>query len=137
MKSIETAYYPYSELFRDFSYSICRPNSSLITYGYGFGDSHINKIILEMLRVPSSHIVIISYSIDDRLKNFLQEINSSQVTLLCGSELGNLENLVRYYLPKSAIDNITSLASDILKRREGYSPKNDQEASVTYGEENE
>ncbi len=137
MKSIETAYYPYSELFRDFSYSICRPNSSLITYGYGFGDSHINKIILEMLRVPSSHIVIISYSIDDRLTSFLKDVNSSQITLICGSELAKLENLVKYYLPKSAIDNITTLASDILKRREGYSPENEQDSSFTGGEENE
>ena len=123
MKSVETAYYPYSELFRDFSSSICRPNSSLITYGYGFGDTHINKIILEMLRTPSSHLVIISYCIDDRLYNFLSELNSSQFTLLCGNELADLENLVKYYLPKSSIDNISETASNILKRREGYSPE--------------
>ena len=51
MKSVETAFHPYAELFRDFSSSICRPNSSLIIYGYGFGDSHINKIIKEMLNI--------------------------------------------------------------------------------------
>ena len=44
-KDIETAYYPYADLFRDFSASLCRPNSSLITYGYGFGDDHINRVI--------------------------------------------------------------------------------------------
>jgi hypothetical protein len=35
-KDIETAFYPYAELFRDFSSAICQPNSVLITYGYGF-----------------------------------------------------------------------------------------------------
>mgnify|MGYP004668956001 FL=1 len=60
MKSIETAFHPYAELFRDFSSSICRPNSALVVYGYGFGDSHINKIINEMLNIPSTHIVIIA-----------------------------------------------------------------------------
>jgi len=37
MKCLETAFYPYSELFRDFSSAICRPNSVVVTYGYGFG----------------------------------------------------------------------------------------------------
>ena len=60
-KGIETIYYPYSELFRDFASASCRPNSSIVTYGYGFGDSHINKIIEDMLTIPSTHLVIISY----------------------------------------------------------------------------
>ena len=51
-KGIDTAYFPYSELFRDFSTAICRPNSVLVTYGYGFGDSHINAIIRDMLTIP-------------------------------------------------------------------------------------
>lgn len=44
-KDIETAYYPYSELFRDFSTAICRPNSAIVTYGYSFGDSRIYRAI--------------------------------------------------------------------------------------------
>jgi hypothetical protein len=31
-KGIDTAYFPYSELFRDFSSSICRPNSDIVSY---------------------------------------------------------------------------------------------------------
>jgi hypothetical protein len=38
VKDIETAAYPYADLFRDFSAALCRPNSVLVTYGYGFGD---------------------------------------------------------------------------------------------------
>lgn len=60
-KDIETAFYPYAELFRDFSSAICQPNSVLITYGYGFGDSHINRVIEDMLTVPSTHLVIIAW----------------------------------------------------------------------------
>ncbi len=44
-KGLDTAYFPYSELFRDFSSAVCRPNSVLVTYGYGFGDTHINRVI--------------------------------------------------------------------------------------------
>ena len=120
MKSVETAFYPYAELFRDFSSAICRPNSTLVTYGYGFGDTHINKIIKEMLHTPSTHIVIIAYSVDARLEAFLKQINMAQVTLLAGEEFASLENLVNYYLPKAAIDTLTETASKLVEARRGY-----------------
>ena len=47
-KDRETAEYPYVELFRDFAAAICRPNSTLVTYGYSFGDDHINRVIRDM-----------------------------------------------------------------------------------------
>lgn len=120
MKSVETAFYPYAELFRDFSFAICRPNSTLFTYGYGFGDTHINKIIKEMLHAPSTHIVIIAYSIDARLESFLRQINMAQVTLLAGREFASLENLVNFYLPKAAIDTLTENACRLVETRKGY-----------------
>lgn len=121
MKSVETAFYPYAELFRDFSTAVCRPSSTLFTYGYGFGDTHINKIIKEMLTTPSTHLVVIAYSVDDRLKAFLQQINMAQVTLLAGKEFASLENLVDYYLPKAAIDTLTSTAGKLIESRMSFS----------------
>ncbi len=47
-KDRETAEYPYVELFRDFAAALCRPNSTLVTYGYSFGDDHINRVIRDM-----------------------------------------------------------------------------------------
>ena len=110
-------------MFRDFSSSICRPNSALIVYGYGFGDSHINKIIKEMLNIPSTHIVVIAYSVDERLLGFLRGINLDQVTLLCGAEIASIDKLVSYYLPKSAIDKISLSVAKLLKEREIFSEK--------------
>ena len=69
-KDRETAEYPYVELFRDFAAAICRPNSTLVTYGYGFGDEHINRVINDMLTIPSTHLVIISY--DDPIGRILK-----------------------------------------------------------------
>jgi len=117
-KAIETAFFPYSELFRDFSTAICRPNSVLVTYGYGFGDSHINRIILDMLTIPSTHLVIISYDLANRrIENFVNKCNEAQLTLLIGKELGDLENLTNYYLPKPAIDRITDREARLLEKR--------------------
>ncbi|HCP94191.1 MAG TPA: fibronectin-binding protein (FBP) [Bacteroidetes bacterium] len=120
-KDLETSFYPYAELFRDFSSAICQPNSVIITYGYGFGDSHINRVIEDMLTIPSTHLVIIAYDRNsakegepnnfgaarERIIKFLENKNSAQCTLLIGEHFGELTNLVEYYLPKSAIDRLT------------------------------
>ncbi|TDH26785.1 fibronectin-binding protein (FBP) [Segetibacter sp. 3557_3] len=118
-KDIETAYYPYSELFRDFSSSICRPNSAIVTYGYGFGDSHINRIIADMFTIPSTHLVIIAYGDPgDKIQRFLADKNEAQYTLLMGPHFGELKSLVDFYLPKSAIDRLTIKMRDLVSRRD-------------------
>jgi len=120
-KDLETAFYPYAELFRDFSSSICQPNSVIITYGYGFGDSHINRVIEDMLTIPSTHLVIIAWDRNyategnpvnfgasrERIVKFLENKNSAQCTLMIGEHFADLKNLVEFYLPKSAIDRLT------------------------------
>lgn len=117
-KGMDTAYFPYSELFRDFSTAICRPNSVLVTYGYGFGDSHINAIILDMMTIPSTHLVIISYNdADGRIQNFVEKCNKSQITLLIGDHYGNIRTLTENYLPKSAIDRISERRYRIEEKR--------------------
>ncbi len=117
-KAVETSFFPYSELFRDFSGAICRPNSVLVTYGYGFGDSHINRIIKDMLTISSTHLLIISYDLaSERIKNFIEKCNKSQLTLMIGGELSNIENLVNFYLPKPAIDRISDRQAKLLEKR--------------------
>jgi len=129
-KGIDTAYFPYSELFRDFSTAVCRPNSVLVTYGYGFGDTHINRVIEDMLTLPSTHLVIISFDIaSGRIKNFYEKMNPAQVTLIVGNHIGNLKSLVENYLPKAAIDRIQERLVKTLDRRniiENYNKDNDE-----------
>jgi hypothetical protein len=118
-KDIETAYYPYSELFRDFSTAICRPNSAIVTYGYGFGDSHINRIIGDMFTIPSTHLVIIAFNDPGhRIQKFLRDKNKAQYTLLLGDHFGDLQQLVDNYLPKSAIDRLTIKMRDLIGKRD-------------------
>ncbi|MDR0910660.1 MAG: SIR2 family protein [Spirochaetaceae bacterium] len=116
-KERETLGYPYTELFRDFAAAICRPNSTLVTYGYSFGDEHINRIIMDMLTIPSTHLVIISYS--DPLGRIIQTFQEKpdQISLLLGSELGDISKLTENYLPKAAIDNASARMADILRKR--------------------
>lgn len=71
----ETSDYPYVELFRDLAAAICRPNSTLVTYGYSFGDEHINRVIRDMLTIPSTHLVVISFNDPlDRIAKTYEEL---------------------------------------------------------------
>jgi hypothetical protein len=56
-KDLETLQFPYAELFRDLSAALCRPNGVLVTYGYGFGDDHINRVIRDIAAPPGARPV--------------------------------------------------------------------------------
>lgn len=128
-KDRETTDYPYVELFRDLAAAVCRPNSTLVTYGYSFGDEHINRVIRDMLTIPSTHLVVISY--DDPLGRIMQTYKEigrpSQISLLIGPALADLRTLTENYLPKAAIDKTTFRMSELLKQRWGTEQPNHPE----------
>ena len=118
-KDIETLEYPYAELFRDFAAAVCQSNAVLVTYGYGFSDDHINRILRDMLTIPSTHLAILSF--DDaggRIPGFCARVGrDEQTTLLIGPHFGNLATLVDHYLPKPAIDRTTWRMVELLNKR--------------------
>lgn len=121
-KDVETTEYPYAELFRDFASALCRPNSVVVLYGYGFGDDHVNRVLLDMLTIPSTHMVIIAFgmSVKDfaRAESFYNNAaRPAQISLLVGPHFADLGNLVANYLPKPAIDVITGRMMELLKSR--------------------
>lgn len=118
-KDRETSDYPYVELFRDLAAAICRPNSTLVTYGYSFGDEHINRVIRDMLTIPSTHLVVISF--DDPLGRIMRTYDElgrpPQISLMIGPALADLQKLTENFLPKAAIDKTTFRMSELLKQR--------------------
>ena len=132
-KDRETTDYPYVELFRDFAAALCRPNSTLFSYGYSFGDEHVNRIIEDMLTIPSTHLVIISYDDPlDRIMGTYERLGKpAQITLLIGNHLGDLRSIVDHYLPKPAIDLTTSRMAKLLKERLGTLPTTQSEKEET------
>jgi len=134
-KDRETAQYPYVDLFRDFAAACCRPNCTLFTYGYSFGDEHINRVIEDMLTIPSTHLVVMA--LEDPMNRIMNTYNklgrSSQITLLIGNALGDFQTLVNNYLPKAAIDRTTIRMNELLKKRlgpEGDDNKNQSDKDV-------
>lgn len=124
-KDRETTSYPYVELFRDFAAAVCRPNSTIVSYGYSFGDDHINRVIEDMLTIPSSHLVVIAHGDPlGRIMRVYERLGrSAQITLLLGDHLGNLQALVDHYLPKPAIDRTTFRMAELLRARWGTEPR--------------
>ncbi len=121
-KDVETTQYPYAELFRDFAASVCKPNSVVVTYGYGFGDDHVNRVLKDMLTIPSTHLVIIAWHrpgtlTDARIKSFCSSQREAQISLLVGSHFADITKLVEHYLPKPALDFITGRMTELLKNR--------------------
>jgi hypothetical protein len=135
-KDRETAAYPYVELFRDLAAAICRPNNTLVCYGYSFGDDHINRVIEDMLTIPSTHLVVISF--DDSLNRIIPMYHRlgrhAQITLLIGNHLGDLRALVENYLPKPAIDRTTFRMAELLRAR--WETSRDQQRPQDDGEDN-
>lgn len=129
-KDRETAAYPYVELFRDLAAAICRPNQTLVVFGYSFGDEHINRVIEDMLTIPSTHLIIVSY--DDPLGRIMKTYERlgrpAQISLLIGDHVGDFQALVDNYLPKPAIDRTTFRMAELLKSRWATSTSGDDKA---------
>lgn len=128
-KDRETSFYPYAELFRDFAAAVCRPNHTLVVFGYSFGDEHVNRVIEDMLSIPSTHLVVMSRS--DSLGRIMQTYERvgrfAQITLLIGDHIGDFQALVDHYLPKPAIDLTTIRMARLLEAR--WTAKRHKEAS--------
>lgn len=141
-KDRETAGYPFAELFRDMSAQLCQPNSTLVTYGYGFGDEHINRVIADMLTLPSTHICIASYGDPQhksdphgRVREFFERVaRPQQFTLLLGPHFADLETLVGNYLPTPALDPISFRRARLEKNR-GYVADDSDEAGAVGDDE--
>lgn len=118
-KDVETLEYPYADLFRDFAAATCQPNGVVVTYGYGFGDDHINRVLRDMLTLPSTHLLVIAFDDKDgRIAAFDASVGRpAQVSIMVGSSVAGLDKLVARFLPKPAIDRITWRLAELLERR--------------------
>jgi SIR2-like domain len=118
-KDVETTFYPYADLFRDFSAALCRPHSALITYGYSFGDDHINRVIKDMLTVPSTHLLVISWDDESgRIARFAEDHRRlGQVSLMIGRSFAGLTELVDRWLPWPSAEFLLQRRAQIYRDR--------------------
>lgn len=98
LKYAETLGMPYAELFRRFANAIVRPQSVLFTIGYGFGDEHVNAIIIQALGIPSFTLVIVDPWPRSDFVRTLRAQKDQRVWIAEG-QLGRFGNFVERLLP--------------------------------------
>lgn len=104
----------YGEMFRRFSEFLSKPQTAIFVNGYGFGDYHINRILLGALLNPSLHIVIFFPELDaipcnqsemneaQKCINKLKSLSLNQITIVGGKEKAYFNSFVKY-IPKPVL----------------------------------
>jgi hypothetical protein len=136
LKATEMNGYPYAEMFRHFSAHIHQPQSVLLTIGYKFQDSHINRLIYQALSIPSFVLIVVTPRIPVPAKGAapgplneiwrLTQMGSKRILVITGGEkdetgsyvrgAGTLQEFSTVWLP-----DITELAVEANARREARS----------------
>ncbi|HHQ4797253.1 SIR2 family anti-phage-associated protein [Aeromonas veronii] len=104
----------YGEMFRRLSEFLSKPQTAIFVNGYGFGDYHINRIILGALLNPSLHIVVFypelnAISTDaghlNEAQKCIKKIKSlslNQITIVGGGDKAYFDSFVKY-IPKPVL----------------------------------
>jgi hypothetical protein len=140
-KDVETTFHPYADLSRDYSAALCRPHTVLVTYGYSFGDDHLNRVIKDMLTIPSTHLLVISW--DDasgRIARFAEDHRRlGQISLMIGPTLASLPSLVGRWLPWPSAEFLLQRRAQIYRDRStgsstSVAPANDEAGTASGAE---
>lgn len=106
LKDRTTLMTPYSDLLRNMQQSLMKNNSILVTLGYSFSDDHINRIILNMLSVPSFRLVVLGSGTNIQK---LISANDSRIWVI------NSENKIHYF--NNFVRNLLpDIQDDIMER---------------------
>jgi hypothetical protein len=132
LKLTEMNGYPYSEMFRHFSSHIHQPQSVLLTIGYRFQDTHINRLIYQALSIPSFVLIIVTpnviapepgkpLGISHEIWR-LKELKSKRIIIVTGSEgdgagnyvhgAGTMQDFSTIWLPDITELNVESSARE-------------------------
>ena len=97
LKDRTTLMTPYSDLMRNMQQSLMKNNSILVTLGYSFSDDHINRIILNMLSVPSFRLVVLGSG--ENIEKLISA-NDSRIWIINSDEkIHYFNNFVKKLLP--------------------------------------
>lgn len=72
-KHLETQQTPYSELFRELTINLQKPDSTLLILGYGFPDQHINQLISQALSNEDFSLVVFGDKNESNASLFLNK----------------------------------------------------------------
>ncbi|WP_138420415.1 SIR2 family protein [Aquibacillus sediminis] len=87
---------PYSELFRELSINLQKPNTTMIILGYGFPDEHINQLIQQALSNETFNLIIFGDITEEGLDKFHNQNKNKNNLHIIGGD--TMEGLKIHYL---------------------------------------
>ncbi|HTW92373.1 MAG TPA: SIR2 family anti-phage-associated protein [bacterium] len=128
-KYMQTTDYLFGELFRRLGDFLARPQTTILINGYGFGDVHVNRVLLSALQNPTLQMIIyapeVSFDkaakIDEvsldkagsELSKFVK-LQSPQVTVVGNADRAHFEEFVRDLPEPTLLDEFSERARALL-----------------------
>lgn len=112
---------PYADLFREFQSRIVREQSVLFTFGYAFGDEHINNIIYQALTIPTFRLVIFADPKSGGEIAKLRTLQDPRIWIIGGNgpELGSkahyFDTIIEEFMPQRPSERIDNAVEKVLE----------------------
>ena len=133
-KFVDTVGFVYGELMRRLTHFLSRPNVCFFIGGYGFGDNHLNRIILSALNNPTLQLIVYLPEIDGfdgdglptnlgalntNLQSFLQ-LKLPQISIIGGGASAYFDQLADHLPDPTTIDDPAERARKIANALKDY-----------------
>ncbi|WP_417803666.1 SIR2 family anti-phage-associated protein [Thalassospira lucentensis] len=126
-KYMQTTGYVLGEVFRRFAEFLAQPQTCLVINGYGFGDEHINRLLLSALLNPTLQIVVYLPEFQrldqpelPRTVKKILSLRNPRVTVVGGNPEAFLSGLAKH-LPEPTIydESLSAIKRVLAERPEG------------------
>jgi hypothetical protein len=125
-KYMETVGFVLGELLRRFSEMLARPQTAILIAGYGFGDEHINRILLSALQNPTLQVVAYLPELDinnignnAKAVQALMSMRSSRITLVGGQPEAYFDQFVSHLPDPVIFDESSQRLREVLRDQQG------------------
>lgn len=125
-KYMETVGFVLGELLRRFSEYLVRPQTSILISGYGFGDEHLNRILLSALQNPTLQLVVYlpewnaeAPAANSKTVQTLMSLRSPRVTLVGGMPQAFFNSFVAHLPDPIVYDEQAARLRDVLRSSAG------------------
>lgn len=81
---------PYSDLFRELSIELLKPNTTLVINGFGFGDNHINELLRQAVGRDDFSLIAFVNASEKNVQGFMQSVSGNpRATFITNGEGNN------------------------------------------------
>ncbi|MFD1429575.1 MAG: SIR2 family protein [Lacticaseibacillus paracasei] len=88
-KYADTQGSPFSDLFRELSVELLKPNTTLIVNGFGFGDEHINELLRQALSRDDFAMTAFVNNREENVKAFMNKVSGNPKATFITNGEGN------------------------------------------------